>query len=85
MEKIIGKIIEIIKKDLEREVLLVGLECLQTLLKEIGSEIGSVEHIKNAIIDVVKDVLNGKVLLKKLNIIKKIIIIYFYVMFYLLL
>lgn len=60
MEKIIGKTIELIKKDLEREVVLVGLECLQTLLKEIGPQIGSIEHIKKAIIDVLKDVLNSK-------------------------
>lgn len=62
MEKIIGKTIELIKKDLEGEVVLVGLECLQTLLKEIGPQIGSIEHIKKAIIDVLKDVLNSKVL-----------------------
>lgn len=61
MEKLIVKTMEIIKFDLSKELAFTGLECLQTMLKQIGPQIGCVPSLKESIIAVIKTVFNSKV------------------------
>lgn len=60
MEKLIAKTIEMIKTDSSKEVAFSGLDCLQTMLKQIGPQIGCLEQIKQSIVGTIKDVLHSK-------------------------